>query len=133
MKIYERRCSYHKERATNYKLEKKDNSSKEYCRLALIVEDTEDELYIDSGCSTHMTMDQNEFISLKKGKSGSVTFGNDPFVKILGKGEMNLRSEKVKATNVLLVEDLKHNLLTVNKMCDQGYTLTFNSQKFEIK
>ena len=81
--------------------ENKENSIKEYCRLALIVEDKKDEWYIDSGCSTHMTGDQNKFISLKKGKSGSVSFGNDSFVKILGKGVLNLGSEKVKASNVL--------------------------------
>ena len=52
--------------------EKKENSSKEDCRLALIVEDKEDEWYIDSGWSTHMTGDKNKFISLYKGKSGLV-------------------------------------------------------------
>jgi uncharacterized protein YjdB len=31
-----------------------------------------------------------------------------------------------------LVEDLKHNLLNVSKICDQGYTLTFDSQKCKI-
>ena len=113
--------------------EKKENSSKEDCRLALIAEDKEDEWYIDSGCSTHITGNKYKFISLKKGKSGSVAFGNDSSIKILGKGVVNLENEKVKATNVLLVEDLKHNLLSVNKMCDQGYTLIFNSRKCEIK
>jgi hypothetical protein len=32
-----------------------------------------------------------------------------------------------------LVEDLKHNLLSVGKMCDQGYTLTFDSRKCKIR
>jgi hypothetical protein len=32
-----------------------------------------------------------------------------------------------------LVEDLKHNLLNVNKICDQGYTLTFDSRKCKIR
>ena len=35
--------------------ERKENSRKEDCRLALIVEDKEDEWYIDSGSSKHMT------------------------------------------------------------------------------
>ena len=67
-----------------------------------------------------MTREQNKFISLNKGKSGSVAFGNDSSVKILVKGVVNLGSEKVEATNFLLVEYLKHNILSVNKMCDQG-------------
>jgi hypothetical protein len=32
-----------------------------------------------------------------------------------------------------LIEDLKHNLLSVGKMCDQGYNLIFNSRKCEIR
>ena len=113
--------------------EKKENSSKEDCRLALIVEDKEDEWYIDSSCSTHMTRDQNKFITLNKRKGNNVAFGNDSSIKILGKGVVNLGSEKVKATNVLLVEYLKHNHCSVSKMCDKRYILTFNSQKCETK
>jgi hypothetical protein len=31
--------------------------------------------------------------------------------------------------NVLLVEDMKHNLLSVIQMCDQGHTLQSKSKK----
>ena len=75
----------------------------------------------------------NKFNSLKKRKSGSVAFGNVSSVKILGKGVVNLGNEKLEAKNVLLIEDFKHNLLSVGKMCDQGYNLRFNSRKCEIK
>jgi hypothetical protein len=71
-----------------------------------------------------MTGDQSKFVSLKK-KGGNVAFGDDSSTKILGKGIVKLGSENVKAGKVLLVEDLKHNLLSVSKICDQGYTLTF--------
>jgi hypothetical protein len=80
-----------------------------------------------------MIGDQNKFIILKKGKSGSVAFGNDSSLKILGKCIVSLGSENVKETNVLLVEDLKHNLLRVSKICDQGYNLKFDSERCEIK
>jgi len=30
-------------------------------------------------------------------------------------------------------EDLKHNRLSVKKICDQGYTLTFDSRKCKIQ
>ena len=32
-----------------------------------------------------------------------------------------------------MVEDLKHTLLSVSKMYDQGYTLTLDSQKCKIR
>ena len=38
--------------------ENKENSSKEDCRQAPIAEDKEDDQYIDSGCSIHMTGDK---------------------------------------------------------------------------
>jgi hypothetical protein len=69
-----------------------------------------------------MTGDQRKFVSLKK-KGGNVAFGDDSFTKIPGKGTVKLGSENVKEGKVLLVEDLKHNLLSVSKICDQGYTL----------
>jgi hypothetical protein len=102
----------------------------ENCRIALVVKECkeEDEWFIDSGSSSHMTGDQIKFVRLKK-KGGNVAFGDDSSTKILGKGTVNLESENVKAGKVLLVEYLKHNLLSVRKICDQGYTLTFDSRK----
>jgi hypothetical protein len=79
-----------------------------------------------------MTGDQIKFVILKK-RGGNVAFGDDSSTKILGKGTVNLGSENVKVGKVLLVEDLKHNLLSVNKICDQGCTLTFDSQKCKIR
>jgi hypothetical protein len=79
----------------------------------------EDEWFIDSGCSSHMTGDQSKFVMLKK-KGGNVAFGDESSTKILGKGTVNLGSENVKAGKVLSIEDLKHNVLSVSKICDHG-------------
>jgi hypothetical protein len=72
--------------------------------------------------NTHPT-----FITLRKEKSESVSFGNDNSSKIIGEGRVRIRNKNEKAQNVLLVEDMKHNLLSVNQMCDQGHKLTFDS------
>jgi hypothetical protein len=79
-----------------------------------------------------MTRDQSKFVILKK-RGGNVAFGDDSSTKILGKGTLKLGSENLKVVKVLLVEDLKHNLLSVSKICDQGYTLTFDSRKCKIR
>jgi hypothetical protein len=92
----------------------------------------EDEWFIDNGCTSHMTRDQSKLVSLKK-NGGNVSFGDGSSTKILGKGIVKLGSEILKEVKVLLVEDLKHNLLSVNKICDQGYTLTFDSRKCKIR
>jgi hypothetical protein len=74
-----------------------------------------------------MTRDQEKFINLKR-KGGNVAFGDDSSAKILGKGVVYIGSKNVKEKNFQLVEDLNHNRLSVSKMCDQGYTLTFDSK-----
>ena len=79
-----------------------------------------------------MTGDQDKFISLKR-KGGNVSFGDDSSTKILGEGVVEIGRKNVKAKNVLLVEDLKHNLPSVSKMCDQGYTLMLDSRKCKIR
>ena len=44
---------------------------------------------------------------------------------------MNLGKDKAK--NVLLVENLKHSLLSVSQTCDQEHICIFDSQKCEIR
>jgi hypothetical protein len=65
---------------------RKEIPNNEYCRIALTNEECkeEDEWYIDSGCSSHMTGDQDKFINLKrkgssalKRKGGNVAFGDE--------------------------------------------------------
>ena len=84
--------------------------------------------YVDSGCSKHMTGDRDRFLTLRKERYGSVSFGNDDSAKIIGKGTVRIGNKNTKEENVLLVEDMKHNLLSVSQMCDQGHKLTFDSK-----
>jgi hypothetical protein len=113
---------------------RKEIPNNEYCRIALSAEECqeEDEWYIDSGCSSHMIGDQDKFISLKR-KGGNVAFGDDSSAKILGEVVVEFGRKNVKEKNILLVEYLKNNLLSVSKMCDQGYTLMFDSRKCKIR
>ena len=70
--------------------------------------------HLNSGFSKHMTGDPNKFIKLRKYNKGRVTFGDNMTSKIIGKGTVVVNS-KIKAENVLLVENLKPNLLSVSK------------------
>jgi hypothetical protein len=69
-------------------------------------------------------------LNLKKQK-GKFTFGDNASGNILGKGTVSLGKEKSK--NVLLVEKLKLNLLSVSQTCDQGHFCIFDSHKCEIR
>jgi hypothetical protein len=74
-----------------------------------------------------MTDDKDKFLTLGKEKNGSVSFGNDNSSKIVGEDTIRIGNKNEKAQNVLLVEDMKHNLLSVSQMYDQGHKLTFDS------
>eukprot|EP00253_Pinus_taeda_P017372 PITA_17372 len=64
------------------------------------------------------------YTALEKGKQ--VSFGNDTPAAIKGKCIAQLK-EDVKAGNVLYVDGLKHNLLSVSQMCDNGTEVIFRS------
>ena len=87
--------------------------------------------HLDNGCSKHMTSDPRKFITLKDNK-GKFTFGDKISSKIIGKGKVVVNN-KIKAENVLLVENVKPNLLSVSQTCDQGHICIFDSEKCEIK
>jgi hypothetical protein len=80
-----------------------------------------------------MRGDKNKFLTLRKERDGSISFENDDSAKIIGKGTVRIGNKNTKAENVLLVEDMKHNLLSVSQMCDQVHKVTFDSQKCEIR
>jgi hypothetical protein len=76
-----------------------------------------------------MTSDRDRFLTSRKERDGSVSFRNDDLAKIIGKGTVRIENRNTKEENFLLVEDMKHNLLSVSQMCDQGNNITFDSQK----
>ena len=81
----------------------------------------------------HMTGDRRKFLSLKEKKDGAISLGNDGSSNVIGSGTITLGSKDFIAKNVLLVENMNQNLLSVGKMCDQGHTMLFNSTKCEIR
>ena len=109
------------------------NKKTDNCALAVKAQNNKDVWYVDSGFSTHMTRDRNKFVSLKEKKDRTMSFGNDGSSNVIGSGTIILGSKDALAKNVLLVENMNHNLLSVGKMCDQGHTILFNSTKCEIR
>ena len=107
--------------------------SNEECTISLQDKQKKRGWYFDNGCSKHMTGERDKFLTLQKERDGSVSFGNDDSSKIIRKGTVWIGNKNEKAENVLLVEDMKHNLLSLSQMCDQGHNVTFDSQKWEIR
>ncbi|KAH9792467.1 hypothetical protein KPL71_004134 [Citrus sinensis] len=114
-----------------------EEGSQEVSNLALMAIGGDDDLneglkkkknkwYLDSGCSRHMTGNYAWFSSFTKIENGGdVSFGDNSKGKILGFGNVG----KVSSTlieNVCLVENLKHNLISISQLCDKGYKVIFD-------
>jgi len=82
--------------------------------------------YLDSGCLRHMTGDAKKFNKISYKASGHVTYGDNNKGKILGVGKVTSSSSTV-IKNVLLLEGLKHNLLSISQLCDKGPKVIFES------
>ena len=63
-----------------------------------------------------MTGNKNTFQKLQA-KVGTITFGNDNSSKVLGKGTVTLGSKNATTKDVLLIENMRHNLLSVSQIC----------------
>ena len=61
-----------------------------------------------------------------------MTFGNDAPGKIRGKGIVSLSNGRSKAEDVLFVDCLKNNLLSVSQICDRGCDVTFTTNNCKI-
>ena len=80
-----------------------------------------------------MTGDRSKFITLDEKKYGNVTFGNDKSGKIKGKGSVGIDNGRGKAQDVLFVDGMKENLLSISQMCDKGYKVIFRAQDCEVR
>ena len=95
--------------------------------IALCATEKHNLRHIDSGCSKHMIGEPKKFIGPRKYNKGKVTLEDNMSSKIIGKGTATINN-KIKDENVLLVEDLKPNLLSVSETCDQGLIYFFYSE-----
>ena len=84
--------------------------------------------FLDSGYSRHMTGKANLFTHFEMKKGGKVTFGNNAKGKIVGIGQVG-KKDSTYIKNVLLVDGLKHNLLSVSQLCDKGNRVTFKPKE----
>ena len=88
--------------------------------------------YLDSGCSRHMTGDKSMFASLNPKDGGFVTFGDNSKGKIIGIGNVGKEPSPI-IENVLLVDGLKHNLLSISQLCDKGNKVIFDKNMCTIE
>ena len=75
-----------------------------------------------------MTGDQSLFKVFKSKKGGNVTFGDKSKSQIKGRGTISL-PRLLDIANVLYVEGLRVNLLSISQICDQDFMVLFSKGK----
>ena len=84
--------------------------------------------YLDSGCSRHMTGDHSLFKTFEPKRGGNVTFRDGSKSQIKGKWIISLPL-LLDIANVLYVEGLRVNLLSISQICDQDFMVLFSKGK----
>nr|CAE03661.3 OSJNBa0042N22.2 [Oryza sativa Japonica Group]CAE76041.1 B1292H11.27 [Oryza sativa Japonica Group] len=81
---------------------------------------------VDSGCTNHMTGERSMFTSLDEegGSCENIMFGDDGKGKVMGLGKIAI-SKNQSLSNVLLVNSLSYNLLSVSQLCKLGFNCLF--------
>jgi hypothetical protein len=84
---------------------------------------------LDSGCTNHMTGEKEIFTSFEENDCSSdiITFGDNSEGNVLGYGKITITTDH-SISNVLLVESLDYNLLSVSQLCEMGYNCLFTKK-----
>nr|GEW50396.1 reverse transcriptase domain-containing protein [Tanacetum cinerariifolium] len=87
--------------------------------------------YLDFGCSKHMTGDCSQLVNFVQKFLGTVKFGNDHVVKIMGYGDYQIGN--VTISRLYYVEGLGHNLFSVGQFCDSDLEVAFRQHTCFIR
>ncbi len=72
------------------------------------------------------------FLDLQSHDRGTVAFGGNQQGQIIGIGKVG-KENSTSIDNVFYVKGLKHNLMSITQFCDNGYSVTFDKSKCEIR
>ncbi|XP_073037950.1 uncharacterized protein [Primulina eburnea] len=87
--------------------------------------------YFDSGSLRHMTRSREHLIDYVDQKGGRVTYRGGAKGKIVGNGTLNVEGLP-KLHNVLHVEGLNSNLISISQLCDENLLVKFNKHTCDV-
>ncbi|XP_077234679.1 uncharacterized protein LOC143876883 [Tasmannia lanceolata] len=113
-----------------------DNKNEEALCMMEKADLANDQWYIDSACSNHMTPREELFVTKEPfTKVSGVITGDNTTLEIKGQGQVELQESNGginKLFNVLHVLKLCKNLMSVGQLVDQGYDVNFSGNGCEI-
>ncbi|GJU13451.1 retrovirus-related pol polyprotein from transposon TNT 1-94 [Tanacetum coccineum] len=87
--------------------------------------------YLDLGCPKHMTGDHSRLKNFVNKFIGTVRFGNDHFVAIMGYEDYVIGDSMIP--KVYYVEGLGHNLFSVGQFCDSDLEVAFRKHSCYVR
>ena len=87
--------------------------------------------YFDCRCSRHMIRDKNILVDYKPLSEGLVTFGDGVTIRVLSRGNLNIDCFP-RFKNVLHVDGLKDNLISIGQICDLNLNVIVRNVLFLI-
>ncbi|CAK9814306.1 Retrovirus-related Pol polyprotein from transposon TNT 1-94 [Anthophora quadrimaculata] len=101
---------------------------------------TPDTWCLDSGATKHMSNSKNKFHTLNQGIRTDVYTAADQCIKSNGEGNVRMKvqitrhhSNTVELKNVMYVPELRHNLISVPTITDNGYVVKFGQKGACVK
>ena len=90
---------------------------------------------VDSGCTNHMTNNQDLFRELDRTTISKVRIGNGEYIPVKGKGTVAIESQTgLKLIyDVLFVPDIDQNLLSVGQLVEKEFKVYFEDRNCIIK
>ena len=79
-----------------------------------------------------MSGEEQLFNNVTKQDLGSVTFGDNSEARAVSIGSVGFIGT-TQVEQIMLVDELKHNLLSISQLCDEGNIVTFEHDKCIIK
>ena len=95
----------------------------------------ENNWYIDSGCSNHMTGNRNWLINFDENRKSTVRFADNRSIQAEGVGDVLLKRKDGKdamITDVLFVPKMDTNLISLGQLLEKGFTIGFSKGFLEI-
>lgn len=110
------------------------NSNEEKNSKAMITMGNENDWYLDSGASCHMTPYRNKLKNTSESKIKSIITANNEKINVCSTGNtmVNIDDKDIEIKNVLFVPKLCANLLSVKKIVDNGNKVIFNKNNCTI-
>ncbi|RDX94563.1 hypothetical protein CR513_23042, partial [Mucuna pruriens] len=103
----------------------------ETSKISLVGERRTSYWFLDNGCSHHMMGNMSMFLDFKQ-HEGTISFGGNVIGKIVGIGKVGKHSLPT-IENILYIDGLKYNPLSINQFRDNRYVISFNKDTCIVK